>query len=125
MTKTIAVIRVRGKINRTAAVKETLQRLHLHRQNYCTLVPDTSSVMGMVHKVKDFVTWGVIDDALAQKLKSAYERKDHRKNKPKKFFRLNPPRKGFGRQGIKTPYSMSGALGNRGEAISNLLERMM
>jgi len=43
----------------------------------------------------------------------------------KKTFRLNPPKKGFERFGIKKPYSTGGALGYRGEKINGLLERMI
>jgi large subunit ribosomal protein L30 len=43
----------------------------------------------------------------------------------KQTFRLNPPRKGFERLGIKKPYSIGGVLGYRGEAINELLNRMI
>ncbi len=43
----------------------------------------------------------------------------------KSAFRLHPPRKGFGRKGIKTPFSIGGALGNRGEKINLLIARMI
>ena len=42
----------------------------------------------------------------------------------KPFFRLHPPRKGHMRNGIKRPYTISGALGYRGEAITALVEKM-
>lgn len=41
------------------------------------------------------------------------------------IFRLNPPVKGFEREGIKKPYATGGALGFRGEKMSELLERMI
>ena len=41
----------------------------------------------------------------------------------KPIFRLHPPRKGY--EGIKRPFTMKGALGNRGDKINNLLERMI
>ncbi|MDD5111400.1 MAG: 50S ribosomal protein L30 [Candidatus Altiarchaeota archaeon] len=43
----------------------------------------------------------------------------------KQALRLNPPRKGFERLGIKKPYSIGGVLGYRGDAINALLERMI
>jgi len=43
----------------------------------------------------------------------------------RKVFRLNPPKKGFERKGIKEPYSRHGVLGYRGENINNLIERMI
>ncbi|HID09221.1 TPA: 50S ribosomal protein L30 [Candidatus Micrarchaeota archaeon] len=43
----------------------------------------------------------------------------------KTFFRLNPPRKGWERKGIKKPYSVGGALGYRGKNINELIKRML
>ena len=42
----------------------------------------------------------------------------------KPFFRLHPPRKGYGRKGIKHPFTIGGALGYRGEDINNLIIKM-
>ncbi len=41
----------------------------------------------------------------------------------KPVFRLNPPKKGY--EGTKRAYSNGGALGYRGEAINDLITRMM
>ncbi len=43
----------------------------------------------------------------------------------KRVFRLHPPRGSKGWGGIKRPFSTGGALGNRGEAINSLIERML
>jgi large subunit ribosomal protein L30 len=43
----------------------------------------------------------------------------------KPVFRLNPPRKGFERGGIKKSVKDGGALGYRGAEISRLIKRMM
>lgn len=43
----------------------------------------------------------------------------------KLFFKLQPPIKGFDRKGIKTPYSLGGALGYRKEKINELIQRMI
>ncbi|MBU0761947.1 MAG: 50S ribosomal protein L30 [Candidatus Altiarchaeota archaeon] len=43
----------------------------------------------------------------------------------KNYFRLNPPKKGFERGGIKYPFSVGGALGYRGEKINDLVGRMV
>jgi large subunit ribosomal protein L30 len=45
--------------------------------------------------------------------------------KIKKYFRLNPPSKGYERKGIKTAYLKGGATGYRGEEINDLLQRMI
>ncbi len=43
----------------------------------------------------------------------------------KEVFRLNSPRKGFERPGIKRAFKIGGVLGYRGTKINNLLEKMM
>ncbi len=43
----------------------------------------------------------------------------------KPYFRLQPPRKGFDRAGIKRPFSLGGALGYRKDAINDLVVRML
>lgn len=42
----------------------------------------------------------------------------------KKVFRLNSPRKGFERGGIKKAFSMGGVTGYRANAINDLIKRM-
>lgn len=43
----------------------------------------------------------------------------------KPFFRLNSPRNGFPRKGIKKPYSEGGALGYWGKDINKLIQSML
>ena len=43
----------------------------------------------------------------------------------KTYFRLTPPKGGFEREGIKTQFSLGGALGYRKDNINNLLRRMI
>lgn len=43
----------------------------------------------------------------------------------KNFFKLNPPRKGFGNEGIKQPFSLGGACGYRKDKINELIKRMI
>lgn len=42
----------------------------------------------------------------------------------KLFFKLNPPRGGFERKGVKIAYSLGGALGYRKDKINDLIKRM-
>lgn len=53
-----AVVQLRGPVNASTAVRDTLEMLHLGRVNHCTLVPDAESYRGMVTKVTDFVAYG-------------------------------------------------------------------
>ncbi|MCE7742679.1 MAG: 50S ribosomal protein L30 [Candidatus Heimdallarchaeota archaeon] len=57
----IAVIRLRGTVNVHFKVKENLEMLNVRRANYMTLVPNTSSYLGMLKKAKDFITWGEVN----------------------------------------------------------------
>lgn len=59
---TYAVIRLRGKHDLRTGVDDTLHMLHLTRQNHCVLVPQDPTYTGMLKVVKDFVTWGEIDE---------------------------------------------------------------
>ncbi len=43
----------------------------------------------------------------------------------KNFFKLQPPRSGFERKGIKVPFSQGGVVGYRKEKINELLTRMI
>ncbi len=114
----IAVIRVRGTVGMEHSIANNLNSLNLYRKNYCTLIEETSDMKGMLAKAKDFITWGVIDDETAKLLKK-------RQKADKKFFRLNSPRKGFGRKGIKRHFVVGGALGDRKEKINDLIRRML
>ena len=138
----IAVVLVRGMVDVTTPVKDTLAMLRLHRKNYCVVLPNTAVVQGMLHKVKDYVTWGLISDDVYAKLMAArgeewkaresdskgtyvygYLEINGKKYKP--YFRLNPPRKGFGRKGIKVSFKAGGALGDRSEKMDDLIQRML
>ena len=111
----LAVILVRSMINVNEKVKTTLQMLNLNSKNGCIIIEDTPSNRGMLQIVKDYVTWGAVDEATESALRK----------KGDKYFRLNPPRKGYGRKGIKVPFSKGGALGDRKEKINELITRML
>ena len=53
-----AVVQVRGEVNLSGDVKDTLRMLNLGRVNHCTLVPDSATYEGMVKKVAEFVAFG-------------------------------------------------------------------
>jgi large subunit ribosomal protein L30 len=124
----IAVVRVKGSIKLQKEVKDTLKMLRLYKQNSCVVLDASPSILGMVKKVESYVTWGEVDEETFKLLREKRELKA--KNKEGKevvmpFFRLLPPRKGFGRKGIKLPFKLGGALGYRGEKINDLIKRMI
>jgi len=63
-----AVVRVRGLINLKPDIKKTLQLLNLTRVNHCVLLEDSKIVRGMLQVVKDYVTWGEIEESTIVKL---------------------------------------------------------
>jgi large subunit ribosomal protein L30 len=54
----LAVVQVRGEVNMTEAVEDTLDMLNLHAVNQCTLLPETDTYRGMLTKVNDYVAFG-------------------------------------------------------------------
>jgi large subunit ribosomal protein L30 len=138
----LALVLVRGVVNLSQSVKDTLNLLRLNKKNYCVVIENNPVNLGMIKKVKDFITWGEIDNDTFKELvskrgeefqarltdrKEKYSYKsleiDGKKYKP--YFRLNPPRKGFGRKGIKVAFKVGGGLGNRAEKINDLIRRML
>ncbi|MDO8624683.1 MAG: 50S ribosomal protein L30 [Candidatus Diapherotrites archaeon] len=151
----IGVVRMKGYVQTSAAIRETMQMLRLDRINHMVAVHDTPTVHGMLKKAEFLVTWGPLD---AKTLGRVLEKRGRlagdkaldaeflKKNKAKDFeelakqlmtgkttlkallikpvFRLHPPRKGFGRQGVKKSFSVGGASGNRDELINGLIQRM-
>lgn len=125
-TEKIAVVRIRGQVNINKTIKDTLNMLRLYKKNYCVVIEKTPSNLGMVQKVKDFVTYGEIDDATLKILiEKRAEKNPKDPKKTKGFFRLAPPRHGFERKGIKVQFNAGGALGYRKNKINDLIKRMV
>ncbi len=152
-----AVVQIRGQMNMDRRFKETMKYLKLVKKNSCVVVDDNRSTLGMLVALKDYITWGEIDeptfklllekrgrivgkkplteDYLKEKAKMNFDEftknflngKIKIKEVPgvKPFFRLTPPQGGFDRGGIKTAYSLGGALGYRADKINALIRRML
>ncbi len=140
--KYIAVVQVRGLVGVKTTVKDTLRMFGLTRVNQCALIENKPSIKGMLLKVKDYTTYGPVTMDVVKKLvdvrgieyegrladsksRYTYSTFEFDGKKYKKCFRLNPPRKGFGRGGIKRSFVNGGALGSRGVKIVDLIERMI
>lgn len=106
-----AIILVRSMINSTPDVRKTLELLKITKRNSIAIVADNEQTKGMIKKLTGYATWGPINEATEKKL-------GQRRT-------LNSPRKGFGRKGVKMPFSKGGALGERKEKINDLIERML
>jgi large subunit ribosomal protein L30 len=120
----IAIVRLRGGINVKTPIKDTMTMLKLFRKNYCVVIEDTPSYRGMLQKIKDYVTFGEISDETYNAMVEKRGEKDQDGNL-KKFFRLHPPKGGFERKGIKVPFSVGGALGDRKDKINELIAKML
>jgi len=138
-----AAIRLKGLTQISTKIEDTLQGLRLYKVNYCTVVPNNPVYLGMLKKAKDYLTWGEIDDEtfklLVEKRGEQFNGRESDSNekikyngfmelngkKLKKYFRLNAPRKGLGRKGIKHSFQQGGALGYRGAKINELIKRML
>lgn len=61
MNRHVVIIRIRGNANIRKEVADTFKMLRLYKRNSLVIIPNTPSYMGMLEKVKDFVTWGELD----------------------------------------------------------------
>jgi len=139
----IAMIRIKGRVNIDGDVENTLSRLRLRRKYACVVINSTKETDGMIKKVKDFVAYGEIKKDTFEKLLEKRGQLVDRKKKAdlkavisgvesgkayeeynlKPFFRLHPPRGGIE---IKNQFGVGkGVLGNNGEHINKLIEKML
>lgn len=140
----LLVVRVRGTVRLLNKIHDTMGMLRLYKKNYCVLLENNSVNRGMIQKAKDFLTWGVADDALVEELfakrgheytgpltdsrkKIEYKGRyvEYKGKKYNKFFALSPPRGGYGRKGTKRTFAQGGAIGDRGEKINDIVKRML
>lgn len=122
----LAVVRIRGVTGIKKPIAKALRLLNIYKVNYCTVIEDTPVNLGILMKVKDYTTWGHIDDSTLKELITKRGEPNPKKpNHTKPFFRLNPPRSGYGKNGIKQAFKVGGGLGDRKEKINDLLKRMM
>ena len=139
-----AIVRLRGMVNMTKEIEDSLEMLRLNRKMHCVILKEDSVVKGMLQKTKDRITWGEIDDdtLMSMIVKRGRKQGNVRLTKEeaehafktlkdtgkmpetvKPVFRLTPPSKGF-KNTIKQHYP-KGELGYRGKEINALLKRMI
>lgn len=137
----LAVVRVRAPAEVRDSINDTMKMLRLTRANHCVLLEDTPSAKGMLLKARGCLTWGPVRAEVVEKLvekrgrlagdarvpageakKAAHAMLKGEETAVKRVFRLNPPSKGYKATKMAWP---RGDLGDRGEKINDLLERMM
>lgn len=112
----IAVIRIAGQCKLENRVINTFERLKLGKKYSCILVDKKDKIrMGMINSIKEYLTFGEINDDLIKELK---EKRDTGKG----VFFLHPPRGGL-KKSSKLAYP-KGILGQNKE-IDKLLVRML
>lgn len=151
----LAVVRIRGGVNARGEILDTLRLLGLTRVNHCVVVEGTPSVLGMLQKVKDYVTWGEVDagtlELLLRKRGRIGGNRRLTDETAKNLFGLSISemasgicegridlrslkgvKKVFrlhppkkGFKAVKRPHADFGDLGYRGRAINDLLKRMV
>jgi len=114
-----AAILIRGLIHVRHDFKKTLLHLNLFNQHNCIIINSDPITLGMLRKVKDFVAYGPVSDEVIAELEKSKVKKIKEKT-----YRLNPPRGGFERKGIKTSYARGGALGKR-PSMDTLIKKML
>jgi large subunit ribosomal protein L30 len=140
-----AVVRIRGTVKIAPKIVTALEMLNLKRINNLSIFQEDEQSRKMIKPVQDYVAYGKITDAVLKELiekKSlplkAEEKVDHKKvfaeiksgKSPKEagirnLFKMSPPRGGFERKGIKKPFKLGGASGDRKEKMDQLVLRMM
>lgn len=64
----LAVVQVRGTLGMNYKFKDTLKFLKLVRKNSCSVVENNRTSLGMLVKLKDYVTWGEISPGIYKEL---------------------------------------------------------
>ncbi|MCD4800023.1 MAG: 50S ribosomal protein L30 [Methanococcoides sp.] len=150
-----AVVRIRGPVNVSGKIEDTLGMLRLHKVNHCVFLQDTPNNKGMIQKSKDYIAYGTVDvESLTEvlgnrgrlegdaRLTDEYVKENSEFASIASFaealvngdakitdvpllkpvFRLHPPRKGHA--GMKRTAQQGGVLGNHGDDIKALLNKM-
>ncbi|XES77302.1 MAG: 50S ribosomal protein L30 [Candidatus Bathyarchaeia archaeon] len=153
--KCIVVVKVRGTISAQRETTETLTMLHLSHTNHAVILDSRPEFRGMLIRAQSYITWGEasketvalmikqrgkagsskITDEYAQKV--GYENVDaladavfNCKAQYWKLegitpvFKLRPPKKGY-KGTTKKSFRAGGEAGYRGEAINDLVKRMV
>lgn len=63
-----ALVQVRGEVDMSQGVRDTISMLNLGQVNHCTFVPETDTYTGMVTKVNDWVAHGQPSEEIVAQL---------------------------------------------------------
>jgi large subunit ribosomal protein L30 len=66
--KKIGVVRIRGSMGVRKDIKDTMNILKLYNKNHCIIINNSPNLIGMLRKIKDYVTWGEIEEKTFKEL---------------------------------------------------------
>ena len=118
----IAIIRIRGQVKLRNDLNSTFERLNLPRKFSCIFIDEKDFIrMGMLEKIKQYVIYGTVTDAVVKKVMDAREHTT-KDGKKKGFARLHPPRGGFKKS---TKLAIPKGVLGKNDDIAKLLEKML
>ncbi|BAJ50340.1 large subunit ribosomal protein L30 [Candidatus Caldarchaeum subterraneum] len=133
----VAVIRIKGHVGIKPEIKKTLESLKLDKAFKAALFNESDTLNGMLKKAQRYLTWGRPNkhtiltllkkagvggedvETFAEKL----EKGEEKLSQPV-YVSLHPPSQGF-KNTVKRSYKYKGEYGDRGEAINELIRRMV
>jgi ribosomal protein L30/L7E len=107
----IVVIRISGRVDVTGKIKSMMNSMGLKKKFSCILLEKESPLL---KKIKDYVAFGILDEKLMDRLKQ---------KKKGEYFALPPPKGGL-KKSSKVAWPR-GILGDHGQEINKLLDRML
>ncbi len=136
----ILIIRIKGRVEISEKIEETLSRLKLKRKYSAVLIKETHETEKLLQHIRNYVAYGTIssEDILlllqkrgiplgkkfdAQEVAKQLDKKPLQELGVRPFFRLHPPRNGIDSRlhyGVK-----KGVLGNHKDKINLLMRRML
>lgn len=119
----VAAIQIRSSRGMRSSVKDTLFMLNMRKKNACVILNKTPSIMGMLKKAADQITYGDVSEETVQMLEKSKLRRV--KTEKATVYFMHPPRGGFERKGVKQPYTTGGALGYRKKNMADLIKKMI
>ena len=84
--KLIAVIRIHGKTGLKKGIKDTFSMMRLYKKNNCIIIPNSPDMVGMINKVKEYVTWGEINEETIKILLSKRAKLARKKSLTEKYL---------------------------------------
>ena len=122
MANAYLVVRIKGQADVPHWATTTMTLLKLDKKYRATILPAKDNTLGMLNKVKHYITWIELDADLAKALSEGTATLS--KLKPlKPWFALSPPRHGFKRS-TKKLYGQKGVLGLNKE-LGTIVRRMI